>query len=185
MTTQTCAVCYENIENDGVETPCGHTFHNSCLTHWLISKTSCPMCRFQIGECEFEEEYFSDEEEIDYTFDVSFNSDRIGILNPFLEERVYTEAANIVYETDEIEEMEKYWKDNDGYKITSFNIRKNNECVNVLITKDEEYGIVFLDIENKFYKQMNKKNNKVRNNNYIFKNYNSIKHMFRNPLKQY
>ena len=75
MASSVCSICYENIECDGIKTPCGHTYHNSCLTPWLISKTSCPMCRHSIGEYDSDEEYDTDEdEEVEYIFDVSYIS---------------------------------------------------------------------------------------------------------------
>ena len=44
-----CNVCLENYEmgSDIAFTPCGHCFHESCITQWLSRGTSftCPLCR--------------------------------------------------------------------------------------------------------------------------------------------
>lgn len=33
-----------------LQLPCGHTFGQSCLSHWLKENTSCPLCRVSLGE---------------------------------------------------------------------------------------------------------------------------------------
>ncbi|CAA7402816.1 unnamed protein product [Spirodela intermedia] len=39
-----CAICMEGFE-DGRETPCGHVFHDECISSWLGLQNSCPLCR--------------------------------------------------------------------------------------------------------------------------------------------
>jgi hypothetical protein len=70
--THDCVICFDEIENpcELIETPCGHTFHNSCLTPWFLAKDTCPMCRMNYGkerpgENDSDEEWESD----DYGFD--------------------------------------------------------------------------------------------------------------------
>jgi len=41
-----CSVCQELI-NDVRETVCGHLFCASCITSWMSTKSSCPVCRTQ------------------------------------------------------------------------------------------------------------------------------------------
>lgn len=45
-----CPICFENIkENELInETPCGHIYHNKCLSNWLKNKNSCPKCRAKV-----------------------------------------------------------------------------------------------------------------------------------------
>ena len=44
-----CPICLETMRyGDSFVTSCGHNFHLHCLTHWLKSKSSCPMCRCEI-----------------------------------------------------------------------------------------------------------------------------------------
>ncbi|CAA6666053.1 unnamed protein product [Spirodela intermedia] len=35
-----CAICMEGFE-DGRETPCGHVFHDECISSWLGLQNSC------------------------------------------------------------------------------------------------------------------------------------------------
>jgi len=60
----TCPICMlkldENPEGEGLhkplitkfmETPCKHTFHETCLKKWLDVRTICPCCRFDLPPC--------------------------------------------------------------------------------------------------------------------------------------
>ena len=50
-----CALCIEDMENKKVQhTPCGHSFHMSCLeTQFLMYKNyRCSLCRYQICDHE-------------------------------------------------------------------------------------------------------------------------------------
>lgn len=42
-----CAVCTEGIRFGGAakRTPCGHVFHQDCISRWLSVNYSCPLCR--------------------------------------------------------------------------------------------------------------------------------------------
>ena len=43
---ETCSICLEKLDNvDISKTICKHSFHTSCLLKWIISKTTCPVCR--------------------------------------------------------------------------------------------------------------------------------------------
>ena len=45
-----CTVCQEEfaLGNKGMLLPCGHIFHKECLTPWLTSHNTCPVCRFEL-----------------------------------------------------------------------------------------------------------------------------------------
>ncbi|XP_047340550.1 RING-H2 finger protein ATL5-like [Impatiens glandulifera] len=47
-----CAVCMEGFQTDvgliGKRTRCGHVYHAHCITKWLNTRQSCPLCRSQI-----------------------------------------------------------------------------------------------------------------------------------------
>jgi hypothetical protein len=44
-----CPICYEEIPNSQKHiTSCGHIFHKHCISLWLNTKKSCPMCRNDI-----------------------------------------------------------------------------------------------------------------------------------------
>lgn len=40
-----CPICYLDTDANIVKTRCGHYFHETCLTKWLMIKSNCPMCR--------------------------------------------------------------------------------------------------------------------------------------------
>ncbi len=44
-----CAICLKTIyENDFTKTLCKHIFHKKCIDTWLISKSTCPLCRYKL-----------------------------------------------------------------------------------------------------------------------------------------
>ena len=45
-----CAICLDTI-NNGFTLSCGHQFHNSCITNWLLKNETCPTCRKDICPC--------------------------------------------------------------------------------------------------------------------------------------
>lgn len=54
-TGEECPICKEPMEEDDTSesptiTECGHTFGVACLTLWLSSHNTCPMCRTQLHE---------------------------------------------------------------------------------------------------------------------------------------
>ena len=48
MTTE-CGICMEPITSQIYKTQCSHSFHNKCLTQWLLQNSSCPLCREEFG----------------------------------------------------------------------------------------------------------------------------------------
>jgi len=45
-----CPICYDVInEGESTRTPCGHTFHVTCMTSWLERATTCPSCRTRVA----------------------------------------------------------------------------------------------------------------------------------------
>ena len=49
MTDNCCVICLDEIEGAHVTTPCNHKMHNKCLTQWLLTEDTCPLCRHDIG----------------------------------------------------------------------------------------------------------------------------------------
>ena len=50
-----CPICLENVsEADSNTSSCGHRFHDQCLTTWLMTSNTCPMCRTNLDETETE-----------------------------------------------------------------------------------------------------------------------------------
>jgi hypothetical protein len=46
----TCSVCLTDInkDQDTILIPCGHLFHNDCITKWLDMNNTCPVCRYEL-----------------------------------------------------------------------------------------------------------------------------------------
>jgi hypothetical protein len=40
-----CPICLEELIDRVVVTNCCHTFHDACMSIWLVSKSTCPICR--------------------------------------------------------------------------------------------------------------------------------------------
>jgi hypothetical protein len=46
-----CPVCYEVIAAcESTRTPCGHIYHQRCMSSWLERATTCPSCRTVVAE---------------------------------------------------------------------------------------------------------------------------------------
>lgn len=46
----TCAICLQNIHENGQILTCTHSFHTSCLVTWLHISATCPLCRMSLEE---------------------------------------------------------------------------------------------------------------------------------------
>lgn len=48
--TSICTICQDDLELNQVvkRTPCKHIFHSRCLSTWLESNHTCPICRYQL-----------------------------------------------------------------------------------------------------------------------------------------
>ena len=40
-----CSICIETLSKGGFKLRCGHSFHNKCITTWLLTRDTCPVCR--------------------------------------------------------------------------------------------------------------------------------------------
>ncbi|KAL8466795.1 hypothetical protein ACS0TY_035739 [Phlomoides rotata] len=58
--TMVCAICKDSVNVGEVakNLPCGHGYHGECIIPWLVSRNSCPVCRFELptDDPEYEEE---------------------------------------------------------------------------------------------------------------------------------
>ncbi|XP_076952808.1 E3 ubiquitin-protein ligase CIP8-like [Bidens hawaiensis] len=60
--TDICVVCNDGVYNNEEKSivkrlPCGHLYHGVCITPWLSSRNTCPVCRFEFAtdDPEYEE----------------------------------------------------------------------------------------------------------------------------------
>ncbi|KAI3447033.1 hypothetical protein Pfo_003698 [Paulownia fortunei] len=46
-----CTVCMEGFRLGGAgkQVPCGHVFHENCISQWLSIHNSCPLCRGKVS----------------------------------------------------------------------------------------------------------------------------------------
>lgn len=49
ISTDMCPICYEEI-GSGIQLKCEHVYHSDCISKWFDTKTTCPMCRYDIIE---------------------------------------------------------------------------------------------------------------------------------------
>ena len=40
-----CCICLDKNTNNWINIQCGHTFHRECISHWLRTSNTCPICR--------------------------------------------------------------------------------------------------------------------------------------------
>lgn len=51
-TTTQCSICLENFreEQEMIQLPCEHVFHENCIRRWLERNNNCPYCRRTLFE---------------------------------------------------------------------------------------------------------------------------------------
>ena len=65
-----CVICFsENTNENTFITKCEHAFCNKCITQWLISKNTCPLCRESLTKNQ-EQNQEQEEEEEDNSFGI-------------------------------------------------------------------------------------------------------------------
>lgn len=46
-----CPICFDSMTQDTVYvTPCAHVFHEECIAHSLLERSTCPVCREEIRD---------------------------------------------------------------------------------------------------------------------------------------
>ena len=45
----TCSICMEDEHNEVRHLPCCHSFCNDCITRWLQTNDTCPLCRAKVS----------------------------------------------------------------------------------------------------------------------------------------
>ena len=51
-----CTICLFEISEgmDSISLPCKHIFHESCITQWFAIHNTCPLCRLELSNKQFE-----------------------------------------------------------------------------------------------------------------------------------
>lgn len=171
--THECSVCFDTIDPcDIYKSSCGHGFHNSCITQWLASKNTCPICRYQIYEAPEEELEEEDDDRFLINYTNAYNDQLTNLLHNFI--------------VDAMDYDEERWTcDPLGFDyVHAFSHRKINgrntriftilqKHTNYLDTKSVFMGeIVSVQDISKPPKQIAKKENKINKNQKIKKNFN-------------
>ncbi|XP_024979798.1 E3 ubiquitin-protein ligase MPSR1-like [Cynara cardunculus var. scolymus] len=52
--TGVCTVCMESFQSSCKQAPCGHVYHDGCITKWLSFCNSCPICRSKVLDLRLE-----------------------------------------------------------------------------------------------------------------------------------
>ena len=174
-----CAICYDNIvdKNKCVKTPCGHCYHNECLTHWLLKKDNCPICRFQFGITEeSDDEEFEDDEP--YMIDIFSNLVNCNLSNKNLSYHVKNIIHDIIEDLETPEENtiseDNIWIEDGNIKFTEFEIKTKQQSINIYIECDNEFKCVSIEVLNKTYNPIHKKirNKNIKTQNWRFKKHN-------------
>ena len=177
-----CSICMSDISNK-VTTPCKHSFCNGCLTNWLLSKSSCPMCRYKIGDIqEQEQEEEEEDEDIDLVeeFNENLKKDYYNILDDYVidfENAMWDLIDNI--DNQSYLDSKRVQIVNDVY-MTEVIYKENKKIVSAIIAyyKDHDYGKLFYNVRydaprvktrrNGYNKRMNQRMNKISRKNKRF-----------------
>ena len=46
-----CSICYNSLKEDSIKLRCSHTFHRTCISQWIKTSPTCPMCRTNVFLC--------------------------------------------------------------------------------------------------------------------------------------
>ena len=48
-TRPTCTICLDFLDDNPKTLPCGHKFHEHCITRWCATRQTCPICRRRVS----------------------------------------------------------------------------------------------------------------------------------------
>ncbi|CAJ2664396.1 unnamed protein product [Trifolium pratense] len=76
-----CAVClceFSDQEKLRLVPMCSHAFHMNCLDTWLLSNSTCPLCRANISSCSFPLENVSVDDSLVSEREIIVEEDKVG-----------------------------------------------------------------------------------------------------------
>ena len=139
MAHNSCSICFETRSD--YTTNCEHHYCNECITNWLLTNNSCPICRkefYHISEAELEaieaeyDAYDDDDDEVSYYIGNVGSNNREFLealyLKWFMEQRYipYSCAYNM---------MKKKLPKNVNYKYHTKHYRFDNTNYNHVATR--------------------------------------------------
>ncbi len=169
-----CSICMEKTKNS-ITTPCKHVFCNTCLTHWLLENTSCPMCRNELGDGKIKQ-LDNDEDDDSIQIIVEMND---GISKRFrgdIEQYYYEFVEELLDLVDNIEDQayldERQVCVENGIYSMKVEFEEKNKIVSSVITYDPSdnvstfyYGMEYKRPKMKTRK-INRINSRINNNRY-------------------
>ena len=171
-----CGICMEQIKSKDIfKTNCGHTFHNSCITQWLLPKSSCPICRNNltkdIGQNSDTGSEISDEDEDEdddgvflmYVWEKDCKPENEEYVMSQIEAQIQEYEEENSHTTDYTLESNIRIKEKRTCKIIYYNITKIRSNGFVIDVYDHE---IKLDYKEKFYRSKSKYKFK-KNNSYL------------------
>ena len=185
---ETCNICFEDISCDEFKTSCEHKFHNKCLTQWVLSNETCPLCRKNLiqnnYESNYNEEIDNEMSEDDESFKFEIDDGIYNIQDDVLFFRIMDTIHDIemqLYENPNGETISHLWNkiENDIYGF-NYIFKRKNLSVDIQFLYDYNSNTVYIDIfEIKLYsfsfnKVPNWKCSKIHNILYSINNNNSI-----------
>jgi len=146
MTTlHSCGICLDEIQpSSQITTQCSHIFHATCLSHWLLEKNTCPLCRHHMYELDSENEELEDEEDEDHEIFIDLSNNIIS-----QEDSVITKMTERIADLCSLLESDfelplKYaWQmDSEGSFFTIINTKKYRCSLTYTVTEfDGDYQI--------------------------------------------
>lgn len=120
-----CGICLETMY-DPFYFQCNHSFHNKCVSQWLIQNNTCPLCRHEIYET-------TESDEDEYDEDISYDFILTNRLTT-LEDSVITKM------TRRIEDLTNHLESDMPLKYL-WEIDENGSIFNIINTK--KYRCIF------------------------------------------
>ena len=175
MCGETCVICLETIKGEPIKTPCNHVMHNKCLTTWLISENTCPICRYDIGE-EFSKEVLDQDDNHDdrVHLSIQFNNDIITSHYDKIRNAIF-EIARFLSDSEEPVYTNNDWTTN-GCDSYFLKIKTKTQIIEIVVDCFEIDNIKRLLVTfNTIDKKINYHRNMINKNNIYVSKYNGRK----------
>lgn len=158
----TCTICCDEITSNVIKTPCNHNMHNSCLTHWLLLQSSCPICRHDLSGCEkYNVNNDNDNDDSESIFDEDEDEYIENIIVKFNNELYTSNYSTVLYalreilfrismtqeEEDELQYIPAYrWYFDDKNNAYYIKLYTRNQIINIDVNAEYFGNDLYLDI---------------------------------------